>query len=71
MRLKPVGVDGILAVLGEEISESTGARVTALNEALRGEAPEGLLETVPAYASLLVRFDPFAADWDELAAAKC
>ena len=68
MRLKPVGVDGILAVLGEEISESTGARVTALNEALRRETPEGLLETVPAYASLLVRFDPFAADWDELAA---
>ena len=66
MRLKPVGVDGILAVLGDEISEGTRLRVAALNEALLRNAPEGLTETVPAYASLLVRFDPFVMDWNEL-----
>ena len=66
MKLKPVGVNGVLAVLGEDISEETGARVTALNDALKQARPAGLVETVPAYASLLVRFDPFQADYDAL-----
>ena len=69
MRLKPVGVDGLLAVLGEDISEETGARVAALDRALRAAALPGVTETVPAYASLLIRFDPFAVDYDDLRAA--
>ena len=66
MKLKPVGVGGVLVVLGENISEATGARVAALNDALLNAPPEGLIETVPAYASLLVRFDPFSTDYDAL-----
>ena len=66
MKLKPVGLDGVLAVLGDDISEATGARVAALNKALIREAPNGLIETVPAYASLLVRFDPLQTDADVL-----
>ena len=69
MRLKPVGIDGLLAVLGEDISEATGARVAALDQALHAAALPGVTETVPAYASLLVRFDPFAVDFAELCAA--
>ncbi len=68
MILKPVGVDGVLAVLGDSISEVTGARVAAMNDALLAEPPRGMLETIPAYASLLVRFDPFAADYEALCA---
>ena len=33
MDLRPVGVNGILAVLGDSISEQTGAQVAALREA--------------------------------------
>ena len=32
MELHPVGVSGVLAVLGDAISEETGARVAALLE---------------------------------------
>ena len=34
MDLRPVGVNGILAVLGDSISEQTGAQVAALREAI-------------------------------------
>ena len=66
MELHPVGVSGVLAVLGDSISEETGARVAALREAiLRAQIP-GVTESVPAYASLLVRYDPFLTDYDAL-----
>lgn len=66
MELHPVGVSGVLAVLGDAISEETGARVAALREAvLRAQIP-GVTESVPAYASLLVRYDPFLTDYDAL-----
>ena len=68
MILKPVGVDGVLAVLGEGISERTGARVSALRDALLRERLPGIREAAPAYASLLVRFDPFALDYQALCA---
>ena len=48
MELHPVGVSGVLAVLGDAISEETGARVAALREAvLRAQIP-GVTESVPA-----------------------
>lgn len=66
MELHPVGVSGVLAVLGDAISEETGARVAALREAvLRAQIP-GVTESMPAYASLLVRYDPFLTDYDAL-----
>lgn len=43
-------------------------RVNQLSDLLTATGPSGLLETVPAYASLLVRFDPLTITYRELAA---
>ena len=54
MDLRPVGVNGILAVLGDSISEQTGAQVAALRKAIADAHISSVEETIPAYASLLV-----------------
>lgn len=69
MDIRPVGVCGVLAVLGNAISEETGARVAALRDALLRAHIAGVTETIPAYASLLVRYDPFTTNYDALAHA--
>ena len=66
MELRPVGVGGVLAVLGNAIRSETGAQVAALREAVEHAHICGLEETVPAYASLLVKYDPFLTDYDAL-----
>jgi len=48
--------DALLLRFGESIDEATNARVHAAARALQLRWPE--LELVPAYASLLLRFDP-------------
>lgn len=66
MELRPVGVGGVLAVLGNAIRSETGAQVAALREAVEHAHICGLEETIPAYASLLVKYDPFLTDYDAL-----
>ena len=66
MELRPVGVGGVLAVLGNAIRSETGAQVAALREAVEHAHICGLEETVPAYASLLVKYDPFLTNYDAL-----
>ena len=53
MELRPVGVGGVLAVLGNAIRSETGAQVAALREAVEHAHICGLEETVPAYALLV------------------
>lgn len=67
--LYPVGDCGLLAVCGSEIDEGVGDKVSALDGAVRAANLPGLVETVPAFASLLVRYDPLRTDYDTLAAA--
>ena len=67
MELHSVGVSGILAVLGDAISEETGARVAALSAAVRDAHLSGVTEMIPAYASLLIKYDPFLTDYAALA----
>ena len=75
LSLKPVGDQAVLAELGTEICEETSRRVMELYAALeqmqkRQETEaEGILEMVPAYASLLVYYDPAKTDYARAAAA--
>ena len=46
MDLRPVGVNGILAVLGDSISEQTGAQVAALREAIADAHISSVEETI-------------------------
>lgn len=64
--IRPAGTAGVLAVLGSEISEAAGARVAALDRAVRAARLPGVTETVPAFASLLVRYNPLKTDDGEV-----
>lgn len=66
--IKPVGAGALLIELGDRIDAQINARVIALDRALTAAAPKGLAETVPAYASLLLTFDPLITDGTALAA---
>jgi len=61
--IKPAGDSALLVQLGNEISPELNAKVRALNLALQhSHFIEGIIETVPAYCSLLVCFDPLKVD---------
>lgn len=61
--LQPYGDSALIALFGEEISESSYRRVQGLLEALKANPPPGLGELIPAYASLVAAFDPAATDY--------
>lgn len=67
--LYPVGDCGLLAVCGRQIDEAVGDKVFALDGVVKAARLPGVVETVPAFASLLVRYDPLRTDYDTLAAA--
>jgi KipI family sensor histidine kinase inhibitor len=60
-RLVPAGDAALLVVLGETIDPGLNARVHALAAALDGQP--GIVDLAPAYASLLVIYDPATLDY--------
>jgi len=54
----PVGDAAVLAVVSESISAESSAKVWSLHAALRDTFGKAVLDVVPGYASVLVRFDP-------------
>lgn len=59
--LEPMGEGALLLRFGERIDAVLNARVHAAAHALRDAALPGLEDLVPAYASLLLRFDAATA----------
>lgn len=68
-RLLPASDAALLIVLGEGPSEAATAAVLALRAKLAARPPHGLLDLRPAYASLLVVFDPRTTTHAELSRA--
>lgn len=66
--LRPLGDSAILIQLGDEIDPAINRRVHALERSLRARGQEGVIETVPAYASILVHYDPIALSYEEIKA---
>jgi inhibitor of KinA len=62
--LKPLGDSAILIQLGDEINPAINQRVHAL-DALLQTAPV-ITETVPAYCTLLVHYDPIHSTYNEI-----
>lgn len=58
----PVAEHSLLVEFGERIDRDVHARVLALDTALAAAPSAGFREAVPAYASLLIRFDPLTTD---------
>lgn len=58
--IEQLAEDALLLRFGNGIDIATNARVHAAAGALRAAKLPGLIDIAPAYATLLVRFDPFA-----------
>lgn len=65
-RLVPAGDTALLVVVAEEASETATGAVLALFAALSARPPRGLVDLRPAYATLLVVFDPRATTHDDV-----
>ncbi len=63
---KWVAADAVLVEFGNEIRPSTLASVAALERAINETEMNGLVETVPAYTSLLVRYDPLSTTFENV-----
>ena len=64
----PVGDCALLAGFPQRIAPEIGAAVAALNSRVLAAKLPGVTETVPAFASLLVVYDPLVTDYDTLTA---
>lgn len=70
-RLLALGDSALLIRLGDEIDPALNRRVHALDLRLRAKALPGVIETVPAYSSIVVHYDPLVltharvAEWAE------
>jgi len=64
--LKPLGDSAVLLQLGDEINPALNQRVHGLNVLLQANALAGILETVPAYSTLLIHYDPLTLTFDQV-----
>jgi inhibitor of KinA len=67
-RLDPYGDSALLAVLGDTLDLDTNLRVHALAERLIAADLPGFAPPVPAYATLLIPYDPLRLSAGEVAA---
>ena len=56
--LKPLGDSALLVELGDKIDSAINQRVHALNALMQANSIAGIVETVPAYCTLLIHYDP-------------
>ena len=56
--IKPLGDSALLVELGNEINLEVNQRVHALNALLQANIIAGVVETVPAYCTLLIHYEP-------------
>lgn len=69
MRVQPVGDTAVLLEFGSAIDPVVFDAIVALEAALIADPPPGLVETVAAYVTLLLVFNPLVTDADAIAAA--
>lgn len=64
--IRPVGEAALLVELGGIVCEETHRAVLALDDALGASGIAAICETVTAYTSVLVRYDPDLIDFESL-----
>jgi KipI family sensor histidine kinase inhibitor len=69
MTISPAGDSALSVEFGNEISLSLNSRVHGLAGSLREKPLRGVVDMVPAYASLLVCYDPMVVSGKKLASA--
>jgi inhibitor of KinA len=63
---KPLGDSALLVELGDKIDSAINHRVHALNALLQANSIAGIIETVPAYCTLLIHYDPLILTFDQV-----
>lgn len=66
--IQPVGDTAVLLSFGTAIDPAIFDHILALEAAIIADPPLGLVETVPAYVTLLLIFDPLLTDPETIAA---
>lgn len=67
--IKPAGDSALLVSFGEVIDEKINSRIHSIAREIEKVGFEWLVETVPAYSSLLVIYDPLKASYTEVEAS--
>jgi inhibitor of KinA len=62
----PLGDSALLVQLGDEIDITINQRVHALSALINISPLDGVIETVPAYATLLIHYDPLILTYAEI-----
>jgi inhibitor of KinA len=62
----PLGDSSVLVQLGDEIDLTLNRRVHALANLIETSSIHGIIETVPAYATLLVHYDPLSLSFTQI-----
>ena len=65
-RIVPLGDSSLLVQLGDEIDLAVNQRIHALASLVEASSIKGIIETVPAYATLLVHYDPSILSFTQL-----
>jgi KipI family sensor histidine kinase inhibitor len=65
-KIVPLGDSSALVQLGEEIDLAINQRVHALANLIEASSINEIVETVPAYATLLVHYDPLTLSFTEI-----
>ena len=65
-QIKCCGDSAVTVEFGEQISPEENQKVMALHALLTRERPAGIVETVPAYRSLMVHYDPCRLPYRDL-----
>jgi KipI family sensor histidine kinase inhibitor len=66
LQIKTAGDSALVVEFEERIDPAVSARVLELDRMIADAAIAGVLETLPTYRTLLVRFDPLAVDAEAL-----
>ncbi|MEW6404887.1 MAG: 5-oxoprolinase subunit PxpB [Chloroflexota bacterium] len=64
----PLGDSSLLVQLGEELDLALNQRVHALSVLIESARRKGIFETVPAYATLMIHYDPAVLTYTEITA---
>src|SRR5258707_15269384 len=65
-RIVALGDSFILIQLGEEMDPTVNQRVHTLSGLVEASTIAGVIETVPAYANLLVHYDPLVLSFAQI-----
>lgn len=65
-RIVPLGDSSLLVQLGDEIDLAVNQRVHMLASLIKESSINGIIETVPAYATLLVHYDPLDLSFTQI-----